>query len=336
MADKIDQDRKGDDQLDDEFGSMGGFDDLSLDDPFGSLEGPSKDRKPTSPTKEMLISGVKGAGQGLQSGFKAELFKAMPNLEPVVGEVTDSFREFGELKDEVGKKLAPMINTLETSARKILPKAQAFIPKGMYDKIKGKLDARAEARAAEAGYSQSKEQQESEYISQALNDMFSAQVDAQQASDLAAEQRHLADQAVESERHEAALAASGHVYESVRATELFHKTLHTAYMKKSLELKYKHIFIAKDTYNLLAESLKSFNAYLQAIQKNTMLPDMAKVEIGDYHRKAMTQKYGELMSNFMSSFRKKIFDNVKKKVLGAVSAVGDTVRRHGWTRCRHG
>lgn len=325
MADKIDQDRKGDDQLDDEFGSMGGFDDLSLDDPFGSLEGPSKDRKPTSPTKEMLISGVKGAGQGLQSGFKAELFKAMPNLEPVVGEVTDSFREFGELKDEVGKKLAPMINTLETSARKILPKAQAFIPKGMYDKIKGKLDARAEARAAEAGYSQSKEQQESEYISQALNDMFSAQVDAQQASDLAAEQRHLADQAVESERHEAALAASGHVYESVRATELFHKTLHTAYMKKSLELKYKHIFIAKDTYNLLAESLKSFNAYLQAIQKNTMLPDMAKVEIGDYHRKAMTQKYGELMSNFMSSFRKKIFDNVKKKVLGAVSAVGDTV-----------
>ena len=325
MADKIDQNRKGDDQLDDEFGSMGGFDDLSLDDPFGDLEGPSKGRKPDSPAKEMLISGLQGAGQGLQSGFKSELYKAMPNLEPVVGEVTDSFNEFRDLKDEVGKKLAPMITTLETSARKILPKAQAFIPKGMYEKIKGKLDERAEQRAAEAGYTQSKEQQEAEYISQSLNEIFSAQMESQQASDLAEEQRHLADQAVEAERHEKTLAASGHVYESVRATELFHKTIHTAYMKKSLELKYKHLFIAKDTYNLLAESLKSFNAYFQAIQKNTMLPDMAKVEIGDYHRKAMTQKYGELMSNFMSGFRKKIFDGIKKKVLGGISALGDTV-----------
>ena len=324
MANKIDQDRKNDDRLDDEFGATG-FDDFELDDPFGSLEGPSKGRKPDSPSKEMLISGVKGVGQGLQSGFKVELYKAMPSVEPVVGEITDSFNEFRDLKDEVGKKLAPMITTLETSARKILPKAQAFIPKGMYDKIKGKLDERAEARAAEAGFTQSKEQQESEYIANSLNEIFGAQMEAQQASDLAREQQHIADQAIEAERHEAALAASGHVYESVRATELFHKTLHTAYLKKSLELKYKHLFIAKDTYNLLAESMKAFNGYFQAIQKNTMLPDMAKVEIGDYHRKAMTQKYGELMTNFMSSFRKKIFDNVKKRVLGAVSAMGDTV-----------
>lgn len=322
MADKIDQDRKNDDRLNDEFGATG-FDDFELDDPFGSLEGPSKGRKPDSPSKEMLISGLKGAGQGLSSGFKSELYKAMPAVEPVVGEITDSFNEFRDLKDEVGKKLAPMITTLETSARKILPKAQAFIPKGMYEKIKGKLDERAEARAAEAGYSQSKEQQESEYISQSLNEIFGAQMEAQQASDLAREQQHIADQAVEAERHESALAATGHVYESVRATELFHKTLHTAYLKKSLELKYKHLFIAKDTYNLLAESMKAFNGYLQAIQKNTMLPDMAKVEIGDYHRKAMTQKYGELMTNFMSSFRKKIFGAIKKKVLGAVSSFGD-------------
>ena len=323
MASKVDNDRKKDDALDDEFGSMGGFDDISLDDPFGSMEEPGKGRKPSSPTKEMMISGLQGVGQGLKSGFKSELFKAMPNVEPVVGEITDSFNEFKDLKDEVGKKLAPMLTTLETSARKILPKAQAFIPKGMYDKIKGKLDERAEARAAEAGYTQSKEQQEADYISQSLNEIFGAQMEAQQASDLAEEQRHLADQAVEAERHEAALAASGHVYESVRATELFHKTLHTAYLKKSLELKYKHLFIARDTYNLLAESMKAFNGYFQAIQKNTMLPDMAKVEIGDYHRKAMTQKYGELMTNFMSSFRKKIFDNVKKRVLDAVSGFGD-------------
>ena len=222
MASKVDNDRKKDDALDDEFGSMGGFDDISLDDPFGSMEEPGKGRKPSSPTKEMMISGLQGVGQGLKSGFKSELFKAMPNVEPVVGEITDSFNEFKDLKDEVGKKLAPMLTTLETSARKILPKAQAFIPKGMYDKIKGKLDERAEARAAEAGYTQSKEQQEADYIAQSLNEIFGAQMEAQQASDLAEEQRHLADQAVEAERHEAALAASGHVYESVRATELFH------------------------------------------------------------------------------------------------------------------
>lgn len=329
MADKIDQDRKKDTDLDNEFGAMNEFDDIQLDDPFGSLEGPSSGRKPDSPKKEMLISGLTGVGQGLQSGFKSELYKAMPNVQPVVSEITESFNEFKDLKDEVGKKLAPMITTLENSARKILPKAQAFIPKGMYEKIKGKLDDRAEQRASEAGFTQSKEQQEAEYISQSLNEIFGAQMDAQQASDMAAEQRHLADQAIEAERHEAALAASGHVYESVRATELFHKTMHTAYMKKSLELKYKHLFIAKDTYNLLAESMKSFNSYLQAIQKNTMLPDMAKVEIGDYHRKAMTQKYGELMTNFMSSFRQKLFGNIKKRVLDTVSSIGDVVDMAG-------
>jgi len=329
MASKIDQDRKKDESFDDEFGSMGGFDDISLDDPFGGLSEPGGGRKPMSPTKDMLISGVKGVGQGLQSGFKSELFKAMPNVEPVVGEITESFNEFKDLKDEVGKKLAPMMTTLENSARKILPKAQAFIPKGMYEKITKKLDERAESRAMEAGLQQTKEQQEAEYISNSLNEIFGAQMEAQQASDLAAEQRHLADQAVEAERHEAALAASGHLYQSARATEIFHKTIHTAYLKKSLELKYKHIFIARDTYNLLAESMKSFNGYLQAIQKNTMLPDMAKVEIGDYHRKAMTQKYGELMTNFMSGFRKKLFGNIKKRVLDTVSSIGDAVDMAG-------
>ena len=325
MASKIDQDRNRDTNVDDEFGSMGDFDNFELDDPFGSLEGPEKGRKPESPTKDMLISGLSGVGKGLQSGFTTELYKAMPSVQPVVGEISESFQEFKDLKDEVGQKLAPMMRTLEMSARKILPKAQSFLPKKLYEKAKAKLDERAEQYSSESEYSQTKEQQESEYISQSLNELFSAQMESQQASDIAREQQHLADQAIEAERHDAVLAASGHVYESVRATELFHKTIHTAYLKKSLELKYKHLFIARDTYNLLAESMKSFNMYFQAIQKNTGLPDMVKMQMGDYHRMAMTQEYGQLMANFMGNFRKKIFATIKEKVLGTVSAVGDAV-----------
>ena len=325
MADKINQNRAKDLELDDEI-EIPGFDDIALDDPFGG-NGSSDPggRKPAGITKEHVIEGFKGVGSGLGQGFTNEIYKAVPNARPIVSEIKQGFDDLRDLKENISKQVGPMVTTLESSARKLLPKAQKLMPAKMYNKIKNKLDERHASRQAEseAGQQQTKESFEAATIADAISSVFGNQLDAQRASELNEEKNRLTDIAIESSRHKKTTAQLQHVYDAVRGTELFHRTIHTAYLKKSLELKYKHLFVARDTYNLLAKSMATFEEYFRAITKNTMLPDMAKIEIGDYHRKNITQHYGEMMASFLGNFRKKILGTIKGKVLNAVSALGN-------------
>lgn len=322
MSDRETRERQQDDQLDTDL-NLDSLDDIALDDPEAGLGTSSKGkRKPDSPTKQMIIEGLKGTGAGVMSSIKGELYKAVPNLESVAGEISQTYSEFRDLKDELGRTLGPMLISLETSAHKVLPKAKAFLPKKLYAAIDRKLSERAANRASFAYRPQAKEQLEAETISNELAAIFTQQQEIQRDTAVEAKKSELLSMAVEGARHKQTATSLTHIYDAQRSVELFHRTIHTAYMKKSLELKYKHLFIARDTYNLLARSLATFETYFKAIEKNTMLPDMAKAEIGDFHRRNVTQRYGEMMADFMGNIRKRLFDNIKNTARSAVGNIG--------------
>ena len=323
MAKRFGDDRSKDKDLDTEI-DMEEMDNLSMDDPWGDGSGMNDSgggRSPSTPTRKMVVEGVKGLAEGAMSAVGEEVERNMPNLYTVKSEVSETFDDLKELKDEVAKQLQPMMLSMENATRKILPRAEKFMPKKLYNKIKGTLDERAEARAGMLG--RSKEEERNDLISSELAGVFgSVTTELEKHKELEHHKERLMDKAVSSIQHRDLKHGLTRIYDSVRSTELFHRTLHTAYMKKSLELQYKHLFVAQDTHNLLARTFVAYEDYFKGIVKNTSLPDVMKTQASDYIKKSRTEKYGTMMADFMTNARKMIFKKIKDSASDFLSNVG--------------
>ena len=327
MAKVFGDDRSRDKELDTEI-DMEEMDNLSMDDPWGDGSGMNDaggDRSPSTPTRKMVIEGVKGLAEGAMSSVSEEVERNMPNLYTVKTEVSETFDDLKELKDEVAKQLQPMMLSMENATRKILPRAEKFMPKKLYNKIKGALDERAESRMGMMG--RSKEEERQDLISSELAGVFgSVTTELEKHKELEHNKERLMDKAVSSIQHRDLKHGLTRIYDSLRSTELFHRTLHTAYMKKSLELQYKHLFVAQDTHNLLARTFVAYEDYFKGIVKNTALPDVMKTQASDYIKKSRTEKYGTMMADFMTNARKMIFKKIKQSASDFLSNLGMIVQ----------
>ena len=313
---KSDKNRERDRELDTEI-DMEEMDDLTLEDPWGgesSTDDPGG-RRPANPSRRILTESVKGMAEGAMSTVGTELERNMPNLGVVASEVKGTYEDILEVKDEISRQLQPLTLSMEKTARKILPRAEKLLPKSWYKKIKTTLDRREdERRAASGAPSRSIESERADLISNELAAVFQQQLEMNQHNELEEKKRELMDRAVSSTQHRDDQHAYARIYDAVRSIELSHRTHMLAYMKKSLELKYKHLFVAQDTYNLLSRTASVYEGYLQGIVKNTSLPDVMKTNMSDYIRKSRTDKYGTMMADFMSNARQKFFNRVKQSI----------------------
>lgn len=313
---KSDKNRERDRELDTEI-DMEEMDDLTLEDPWGgesSTDDPGG-RRPANPSRRILTEGVKGMAEGAMATVGTELERNMPNLGVVASEVKGTYEDILEVRDEISRQLQPLTLSMEKTARKILPRAEKLLPKSWYKKIKTTLDRREDERRAAAGApSRSVESERADLISNELAAVFQQQLEMNQHNELEEKKRELMDRAVSSTQHRDDQHAYARIYDAVRSIELSHRTHMLAYMKKSLELKYKHLFVAQDTFNLLSRTASVYEGYLQGIVKNTSLPDVMKTNMSDYIRKSRTDKYGTMMADFMSNARQKFFNRIKQSI----------------------
>ena len=312
------QDESRQDSFDDNFSS-----DLDLENPFGGSGATFGDDfdSPAKTNNVYLTEAFKGAAEGLSDAIGEDIERNMPNVATVFTELKDTYEDFRTLKDEIGKQIAPMMVSMENITRKVLPRVEKLMPKKWYEKAKSALDERAAARSSESSYNEAKAREEQ--IASELNGMFatgggggdgSQNLENMKHQEFEANKARLFDRAISSTQFKLNAKVLHSIYDSSRSTELFHRTMHTAYLKKSLELKYKHMFIAQDTFNLLAKSVSAFEGYFKGIVHNTSLPDAAKIRGTAFEQGTRTRKYGTLISDFLSNARK----NVVKKISNSV------------------
>lgn len=327
MADEVKNDRITDESIDDEL-DLGSLDDIELDaaiDGDGGVK-KGKGRHPSTSTKTKAVDFVKGAVGGVASGASDAIMNAMPETRVIATNIKDTLSDIQELRDDLSKQLAPLGLAVENATRKFLPKVEKVLPKTAYQKIKKKLDDRAEARKSSEYTPESQATIDANTIKSELESVFGAQTEATLETARLTEKNVLIDRTLGSMRHKQMTFQLVHLYDAMRSTELFHKTQHMAYMKKSLELKYKHVFIARDTLNLLRQSLSMQEGYMKAIVDNTALPDMMKQKAGDFIYGSRTKDYGEMMSSALSNIRGKIIDqlkNVKNQLVGSMQMATD-------------
>ena len=295
------------DEMDLDMDIMGDEGDL-VDDTAGS-------RKPATVTREFFSGMLNGVGTGMKKVAADEFARKFPIANEVKQEAADTFSEFKQLSSDLSRELQPMLVSLEMSTQKLLPKAKKLIPSRLYDKITKKLDARAKERREAAMYAKgpSKEELEQESIDQELGALFGEQAEQQAAMQAENRQTNLLNQALEANRTHKLDVGLSHIFEAARGTELFHRTTHTAYMKKSLELKYKHLFATRDIFNLMKQQSFMMEEYLKGIAKNTSIPDFMKEKPMDYLYKERTQSFGNTIGEYVGNFRKNLIKKVKER-----------------------
>lgn len=304
--------------IDDNFAN-----DLNLDDPFGgggATFGGDSD-SPVKTNNVFITEAFHGMAEGLSATIGEDIERNMPNVATVFSEIKDTYEDIQTLKDEISRQIAPMMVSMENVTRKILPRVEKLMPKKWYDKAKTALEDRAAARAGGTSYSEAAAREKS--MTDELDAMFAGgggsavggqSLEAMKHTEFESKKAKLIDRAISSTQHKLNARVLNNIYAASRSTELFHRTIHTAYLKKSLELKYKHLFVAQDTFNLLARSASAFEGYFKGIVQNTSLPDAAKMAGSKYEQGTRTRKYGSLISDFLTNARK----NIIKKISGSI------------------
>lgn len=305
-------------------------DDIFTKDPWTTddavLDDDNSSRRPTRLGRKWITEAIHGVAGGMAGALDEELERRADNLSVVKTELKDTWDDIKELREDLTKQLQPFTRSMENIARRILPRAKRAMPESWYKKMEGALQRRADERAAASGGGYSKEEEQSSTIRSELEAVFAEQqehtLEVEHKKELDQKKERMIEQGLAATRHKADIRIYTRIYDAVRGTELFHRTLHTAYMKKSLEVQYKHFFVAQDTYNLLSQSFSAFEEYMRGVVKNTGLPDAAKANASDYLKELRTQKYGMLMSEYLTNARKMIFGkikNVARDALGGVS-----------------
>lgn len=323
MRDDVKRDREKDSSIETDL-DLGSLDDIELDFPIDGDIGveKGKGRKPSSSSRKKATDFIKSAAKGVASGAKDAIFREIPDTRIIASGVSDTLNDIQSLRDDLSKQLAPLGVAIETAGRKFLPKIEKALPKTTYQKIKKRLEDRAAVRKSTTYTPKSQAELDAETVRNELTALFGAQAETQLETARVGERNVLIDRTLGSVRHKQTTMQLVHLYDAVRATELFHKTQHMSYMKKSLELKYKHVFIARDTYNLLRHSLSVNEGYMKAIVDNTALPDMMKQKATDYIYGSRTKSYGTMMSSALGGLRKKVIDHLKQVKDNITSTMG--------------
>lgn len=326
------------------------FDDLGLDDddlwkdldmeapdikgdfPSNPNKG-DKDRNPISGTLKSVRDTMMHAGSELLPGAASSITRRVARDFPGVNSLADDIaRKSGELiqiKNEIMNEINPTLNQSRTQLQKLMRIGSERFP-GL--SIFKKLDQLLEPKDTQSNYSKLKEEdiqaQREQTISNELTNMFSVQ-----AQERALERKQAqAERLLDKKERTANQAVSSTLLSDIRTQTMFNtaflRTSATAYMKKSIELQYKHLFIARDTLEALKLTTGSMEIRLDAIAKNTALPDARKLQMverleGNW-KERLINGVSDWSSNALSQFGKNFAKKLAKPALESLTGILDS------------
>lgn len=299
------------------------FDDDFLFDEDSDSSTPDIREGKVSRPRRIVRSGkslAKSIGKGVFSGLKSGLEDNFPNTSELVSEVVSVKDDIVNLKEDLMKELGPTLETMSTIGARVLPQVETFVPKRIYDKAYEFLKAHGEDEDALSD-AKRLEQERENIISTAISEAFATKME--QDSDIVADEKKekQVDRLIDSARFNASSAVMSSIDSRLEFISTFMAGSATNYYKASLELKYKHMFVSKDTHDLLKGSLTTALKTLEEIKHNAGLPDSAKAKDLKARQSVISQMLGDRVTNLRSSF----FKNVKKSVMDSLESVTSIV-----------
>jgi hypothetical protein len=205
-----------------------------------------------------------------------------------------SARSIKDLYDSGTKELKPQLNELRRITQRVLPKDSGKDTELM-KKLRGYAD-----KYEKPGDNRAPIDPREQNVASVLGEVFGAQQDAQSHRDKVADIKDNLREGLTQARHKDVVAQLDAIRLAVTKTAAYTTSANANYQRKSLEIQYRSYFMQMD---MLAETKRAnaiVHAHLDAIMKNTALPDIVKLNNSPEKRKMMRNRFigGAMRSAF--------------------------------------
>lgn len=285
----------------DDIDVSSGFDDFGDFDVNIDESGTKRDRvaQPSKIRTDYLPS----MKSGFIEGLKRELSSKMPYTAAAVDHVSSIYNEAKNMTQQFAAEATPLVRSIGRSTNRLMPLVRPFMPKGVYDKITGKLSQIPDEQGE-----LSEEEKQAQQISADINAAF-------QGSDANAQVRSNMENVIGGMRHKATMGALGGLLNQMQTTNKFLTTSLMAYMKKDLELQYRQLYTQRDIASTLRGTAKVLEAELKNITHNSGLPDMIKAK--DFQRRTTKM---DKVRDYTANFWKNLMGNLKNNVVAQLKS----------------
>ena len=281
--------------------------DIDVDQPTG------KGRRVATASKT-VGSLIYSTAEGMAKGSVNELRTQFPKTAGIIDEAFTAVGDIRDLKNEIANEVGPAWNSLKGITLKMMPMTKLLMPQSLYKKIETKLKESYEpVDGRTAAQKQADERQNA--INGQIAEIFQTQLAAQQNAQATDQAEKHVDRVLRRVEFKADQQAFASLDAKLTAMHQFMSGSLTAYMKKSLELKYHHLYVAKDVFSTVRVLTKIVEARLEEIKHNTGLPDYAKTTMKERVFGHMKDKAAKGFNDFFGSITKNLkeyaLDNVR-------------------------
>ena len=252
----------------------------------------------------------------------SHILKVMPSGNELNEELKEIDGQFGELKQEFKDTLANITGGARSYAGAFAESKRAFLPKS----IANRLDNFAHANDDAAG--KSEEAQRDEDIKSQLKAVFStgaSTVKELKTTNVAQQQLASVTRSI----GRAQLATLSQIAGHLSFANKYTADTTRNYMRKSLELQYRHLYIAKDQLAVLRTMSDGVLANMSAVVKNTSLPDQLKFQGLEVSQQKIYNRIYDRGITALSDLSKRVFDRIRGSILDSLGIVGDSLYMAG-------
>ena len=276
----------------------------------------SDDRSPTSKIKDSIVEGAKDSladpntyANLIRRALPKEYGQTWDEIDTAAGKVKDAYNEAVKDAKPIAKDLAAFIN-------KLVPEQFA----GIKEQLKG-----IEEWGKEREYAHSNEQaQRDANLAMELGNIFKTQSE-EQAKLMAQDRAHQrANDALGVIRHKDQMTALNQMTLDIKRLTDYTTTITQAWQKKSLELQYRSYYVQADMLELMRKDSIAFSTRLDAIVKNTGLPDFVKTRGTEYFKEVARNDFIRGAKEKLFGKAKNVFGGLTKNMIESVKDKADS------------
>lgn len=318
-------------------------DDLQLPE-FNFESAPIKDdRKPAIKLKDAVLGGAKDTIKS-PSFIRQLIRKSLPEGFGAAMDMADQAGgTLRSLYDDAALEIKPVIKDVRRVTKRLTPQMEQALPKSVAKKIK---EWSQKDDGSGSGVL-SRESQRDMGVQVMLADIFKMQTEQASTRDTQQEIQGRIGENLNQKRHLDMLGQLDAIRVSGQQVASYQQRIDAAFQRKSLELQFRHYFVASDSLEEQKRMNAESSTMLKAIVKNTGLPDYVKLNTSERLKEVMRNKFIDNVSQGIFSLRRDFFKNfgdklkagVKEKVgqfkdgvqsgLGAADAVADMSELNG-------
>ena len=271
------------------------------------------DRKPATKIAKAVLGGAKDTAvspQFIRNLVKSALPKGYGQAMDLADETAGSLRN---LYNTATREIKPALNDLKRTTARAMPQASKYLPKS----VSKRLDkwAKSDEKAFQG---MSADQQREAALMMQLGDVFKYQAETGARQEAEGFVRDKIKEGIDQSRHRDQLGQLNEIRVSLSQMTQYQQKIDSSYQRKSLELQYRHYFVAMD----LLEETKRQNAIstttLENIAKNTGLPDFVKLRGSERLHEMLRNKFLDSVNDGVFDKRRNFVRNLGARAAGMV------------------